>query len=223
MDPLEALWHRLLDPSTAYVLFVLGLYALFAEVAHPGAILPGTTGVITLGLASIAFASLPVNWIGVAVVVVGVVLMGVELKAPTHGLLTLAGLAGLVAGSELLYAAPGSLAPIVTELTVAPVVLGGTVLVGLGVGLTFARIARRIRTLPPIISLEQLVGARGVSRSGLDPEGVVHVQGQLWSARARGPHLGPGEPVRVLARHGLILEVESAARRSAATQKGAVQ
>src|SRR5205085_10638987 len=29
MEPLEALWHRLLDPSVAYVLFTIGLFGLF--------------------------------------------------------------------------------------------------------------------------------------------------------------------------------------------------
>jgi len=45
--------------------------------------------------------------------------------------------------------------------------------------LLLARIARRIHDLPPVINLEQLIGARGVSRGGLDPDGVVHVGGQL--------------------------------------------
>ena len=86
-------------------------------------------------------------------------------------------------------------------------------------GLLLARIARGLHNLPPVLNLERLIGARGVSRSGLNPEGVVHVGGQLWSARLRGGRLEAGQPIRVVARHGLILEVESATL-GAATRKG---
>ncbi len=219
MEPLEALAHRLMDPTTAYLLFVLGLYAAFIELAHPGALVPGATSLVCLSLASASFAMLPTNWLGVGVLVVAVGLMALELKAATHGALVLAGLVCLIAGSVVLYSAPGSLLPMQAEVTVAPGVLVGAAVTGLIVGLLLARIARRIHNLPPILSLDQLIGARGVSRGGLDPEGVVHVGGQLWSARLRGGRLDPGQPIRVIARHGLVLEVESAAL-GAATRKG---
>jgi membrane protein implicated in regulation of membrane protease activity len=52
---------------------------------------------------------------------------------------------------------------------------------------------------------------------------VVHVNGQLWSARLRAGRLESGQPIRVRARHGLILEVEPAAHVGAATNKGAMR
>jgi len=121
----------------------------------------------------------------------------------------------------LLYSAPGSLSPVQTDVTIAPAVLVVAAGTGLVVGLLLARIARRIHDLPPVLNLEHLIGARGVSRGGLDPEGVVYVGGQLWSARLRGGRLEGGQAVRVVARHGLILEVESATL-GAATRKGIV-
>jgi membrane-bound serine protease (ClpP class) len=219
MDPLEALAHRMLDPTTAYLLFVLGLYAVFVEIAHPGGFVLGAVGVVCLGLASVAFAMLPTNWLGVAVLVAAVGLMAVELKAPTHGALVLAGVVCLLVGSVLLYAAPGSGLPLQTEVAIAPGVLIGAAVIGLIGGLLLARIARQIHALPPVVSLDRLIGARGISRSGLDPDGVVHVGGQLWSARLRGGRLEADQPVRVVARHGLVLEVESASL-GAATRKG---
>lgn len=221
MEPLEAIAHRLMDPTTAYLLFVLGLYAVFVELAHPGSMLPGMTGAICLALASIAFAMLPTNWLGVLVLIAAVGLMALELKAATHGALVLAGVVCLMVGSVLLYAAPGSLVPMQADVTVAPAVLVGAAVTGLIVGLLLARIGRRIHNLPPLLNLEQLISARGVTRGGLDPDGVVHVGGQLWSARVRGGRLEPGQPVRVVARDGLVLEVESAAL-GAATRKGTV-
>jgi membrane-bound serine protease (ClpP class) len=181
--------------------------------------LPGALGAVSLTVASVAFATLPTNWLGVLVLVAAVGLMALELKAATHGALVLAGVTCLIVGSVLLYAAPGSLSPMQTDVAIAPAVLVAAAATGLVVGLLLARIARRIHNLPPVLNLEQLIGARGVSRGGLDPEGVVHVGGQLWSARVRGGRLEAGQPVRVVARHGLVLEVESAAL-GAATRKG---
>jgi membrane-bound serine protease (ClpP class) len=219
MDPLEAIGHRLLDPTTAYLLFVLGLFAVLVELAHPGALVPGATGIACLTLASIAFAALPTNWLGVAVIVAAVGLMAVELKAATHGALVLAGAVCLIVGSLLLYAVPGGGLPIRTEVTIAPGVLVATAAISLIGGLLLVRIARQVHVLSPIVSLERLVGAHGTSRSELNPDGVVHVGGQLWSARVRGRRLDADQPVRVVARHGLELEVESATV-GAATRKG---
>jgi membrane-bound serine protease (ClpP class) len=219
MDPLEAMGHRLLDPTTAYLLFVLGLFAVLVELAHPGALLPGAAGVACLTLASIAFAALPTNWLGVVVIIAAVGLMAVELKAATHGALVLAGAVCLIVGSLLLYAIPGAGLPIRTEVTIAPSVLVATAAIGLIGGLLLVRVARQIHALPPVPSSSQLIGAYGTSRSELDPDGIVHVGGQLWSARVRGRRLDADQPVRVVARHGLVLEVESATV-GAATRKG---
>ncbi len=219
MEPLDAIAHHLLDPTTAYLLFVLGLFAVLVELAHPGSLVPGVTGLTCLALASIAFAVLPTNWVGVAALVTAVGLMAIEVKASTHGALVLAGVVCLIVGSLWLYAAPGSVLPIQTELSIAPGVLVAAAAIGLIGGLLLVRIARQIHVLPPLVGLEQLVGAHGTSRSALNPDGVVHVDGQLWSARVRGRRLDADQPVRVVARHGLVLEVESATV-GAATRKG---
>jgi membrane-bound serine protease (ClpP class) len=219
MDPTEAIGHRLLDPTTAYLLFVLGLFAVLVELAHPGALVPGATSVACLTLACIAFAALPTNWLGVGVIIAAVGLMAIELKAATHGALVLAGAVCLIVGSLLLYAVPGAWLPIHTEVTIAPSALVATAAIGLVGGLFLVRIARQVYVLPPVLSANQLIGARGTTRSELDPNGVVHIGGQLWSARVRGPRLDADQPVRVVARHGLVLEVESATV-GAATRKG---
>ncbi|MBV9581163.1 MAG: zf-HC2 domain-containing protein [Chloroflexi bacterium] len=219
MDPLEAIGHRLLDPTTAYLLFVLGLFAVLVELAHPGALVPGATGVACLTLASIAFAALPTNGLGVVLIIAAVGLMAVELKAATHGALVLAGAVCLIVGSLLLYAVPGAGPPVHTEVSIAPSVLVATAALGLMGGMLLVRVARQIHALPPVPSPAQLIGTWGTTRSTLDPDGVVHVGGQLWSARVRGRRLDPDQPVCVLARHGLVLEVESATV-GAATRKG---
>lgn len=98
----QQLLGLLLDPNVAYLLFLVAIFGLIAELTTPGAILPGVVGVICAILALIAFASLPVNVAGVLLVLFAFVLFVIDLKAPTHGVLTLGGVASLVLGSLFL-------------------------------------------------------------------------------------------------------------------------
>ena len=92
----------LANPNVAYVLLLLAVFALIAEVATPGAVLPGTVGVIAAILALVGFSSLPVNLAGVLLVLFAFVLFVIDLKAPTHGVLTVGGIVSLVVGSFFL-------------------------------------------------------------------------------------------------------------------------
>jgi membrane-bound serine protease (ClpP class) len=55
--------------------------------------------------------------------------------------------------------------------------------------------------------VEQLVGATGEVTERLAPSGHIRVLGELWQARSSS-ELPPGARVRVVAVHGLTLEVE---------------
>ena len=103
MNLQESLLHTLVDPTIAYLLLTIGIWALIAEFNNPGAILPGVTGVICLLLAFIAFESLPLNWGGVALILVSVGLFVLDIKAPTHGVLTAGGIIAFVLGSLILF------------------------------------------------------------------------------------------------------------------------
>jgi membrane-bound serine protease (ClpP class) len=211
MQAWEALSQRLFDPTSAYLFFVLGLLAVFVEVVHPGALVPGVTGLLSLSLAVAGFSVLPVNLVGVVLIVASVAFMAVDVKAFGHGGLTLVGGAGLVLGSLVLYS---------PAATVAPAVLACVAVVGLLAGLVLTFTARSVRRLPPVNDLDRLVGARGVVRTALEPGGLVQVNGQLWSAQVRAGQLEPGHAIRVRARQGLVLEVESTTFSGAATYKG---
>jgi membrane-bound serine protease (ClpP class) len=213
----ELLAHRLFDPTVAYLLFVLGLFAVLLELAHPGGLVLGAMGALSSGIGLVAFATaLPVNWLGVALLVLAMGLCGIEINWPTHGFALLISAGCLIGGSVLLYMPLGI-------GTLPPAVLVAMAAGGLVLGLWAARAAAAVRNLPALDALNELHGALGTTRTALDPEGVVYVAGALWSARLLAGQLEPGEPVRVLARRGLVLEVESARFRSAATQKGALR
>jgi len=68
---------------------------------------------------------------------------------------------------------------------------------------------RRMRHEKVQTGVENLVGATGEVTEVLAPSGKVRVLGELWQARSSS-ELAPGSPVRVVAVHGLLLEVEAA-------------
>ena len=68
---------------------------------------------------------------------------------------------------------------------------------------------RRMRREKVQTGVENLIGATGEVTEELAPSGKVRVLGELWQARSSSV-LPPGSPVRVVAVHGLALEVETA-------------
>lgn len=69
---------------------------------------------------------------------------------------------------------------------------------------------RRMRHRKVQTGVENLVGATGEVTSPLAPVGQIRVKGELWEARA-STTIDPGTQVRVVAVHGLTLEVTPAA------------
>ncbi|MGN6562451.1 MAG: NfeD family protein [Thermomicrobiales bacterium] len=197
----------LIDPTIAYLLLTVGFFAILIELFHPGTLVPGLTGAVSLILAFVAFAAMPLNWGGVLLILAALVLFVVDIKAATHGALTVAGLVCFVLGSLLLYTPPGPRSPTLPAAHVAlPVLL---LVAGVIAGLTLAIVgaAVRVHRRPPIVAWSPQPGALGVASTALAPEGVVQVGGQSWSARLLAGTLAPGQPVRVLSRKGLTLEV----------------
>jgi len=57
----------------------------------------------------------------------------------------------------------------------------------------------------PAAGRETMVGQIGTVNTALKPEGTVYLNGELWHARTKGPHLDPGAKVKVVEIHGLTL------------------
>ncbi|MDF2692586.1 MAG: putative rane-bound ClpP-class protease [Labilithrix sp.] len=60
------------DPNVAYLLFLLGLLGIAAELYHPGTFVPGTLGAIALVLALVAFGNLPISWAGIVLILLAI-------------------------------------------------------------------------------------------------------------------------------------------------------
>jgi membrane-bound serine protease (ClpP class) len=203
MSWLERLLQTVMDPNVAYLLFLVALVGVGVELTHPGVILPGVAGVIAGILAVVALYGLDANVAGVVLILFGIGLFVADIKATTHGVLTIGGLVALLAGSTFLFTpefGPG-LNPAVM-LLVAAACFGFFVLVLRKV------IAARLR--PAFTGGDSILGSVGAVREDLDPEGMVLVQGALWKAVAQGPPIVTGSRVTVVGRSGLTLQVAAA-------------
>jgi len=191
--------NTLIDPNLISILFLVGIAGLVFEVLHPGVVLPGAIGAVSLTIALFGFSILPVSWAGLALVVLGVALLVIDLHATTHGALTIAGLICLGVGLPLLFAN----APAPYHINTGLVVGIGLAIAAFWVFVTSKGIAARrqpVKTGP-----QTLVGAEGEVRSN----GVVFVNGELWHAHTSdGSQLLPGEHVQVSALEGLELTVK---------------
>ncbi|WP_457096028.1 NfeD family protein [Lysobacter sp. P5_B9] len=190
----------LTEPTVAYLLLLVGLYALVIEAYTPGALFPGVTGAICLLLALYALQVLPVNYAGVALIVLGVGLMAAEFAMPSFGSLGIGGLVALVAGSLILFDTdvPGFGVP-------GQLILGIAVASALGF-MALIWLAARARRLPVVTGMQELVGHLAIATGDFQGRGQVRIRGEVWQAVSLSP-VRRGQSVRVQAMDGLVLEV----------------
>jgi membrane-bound serine protease (ClpP class) len=204
----ERVLNVLADPNVAYILMTAGLLGLYVEFTHPGTILPGIVGTICLLLALTALQVLSVNYGGLALLIVGVALLVAEAFLPTFGVLGIGGLVAFVLGSLFLFDAERTGLEVARGLVAGAA--GALALVGLVVGTLVWRSQRR----RPTGGREGMLGAVGVARQRLDPQGTVLVRGEYWTATS-DETVQPGESVEITGVEGLRLRVRPvAARRS---------
>jgi hypothetical protein len=67
-----------------------------------------------------------------------------------------------------------------------------------------------VTRMPPADDLARVLGRAGVAVCDLDPDGVVQVASEEWSARSEGGTIAKGTAVRVIRVDGLRLVVEPA-------------
>jgi membrane-bound serine protease (ClpP class) len=200
VSPLRALLGVIADPNITYLLLGLGWLGLLFELMHPGAVLPGVVGAIFLVLAFYGLSVLPVDSAGLALILLAVIFFILEIKLPSYGMLTVAGVSCLVLGSLMLFKTPEPALRVSLEL-IAMISAFTLLVVGFLVWMSL-----RARRMPVRTGVEAMIHEIGVARSALNPRGKVFVQGEIWDAVADEP-VETGEPVEVVAVRNLTLAV----------------
>ena len=189
------------DPSIAYILMLLGIYGLIYEFANPGMLFPGVVGGICLLLALFALQVMPISYAGLALMILGIVMMISEAFIPSFGALGIGGLIAFVIGSVMLIDTdlPGYGIPWALIVPVA----GASALFSFFV----AGMAIKARRRPVVTGAEELIGAAGEILDDMEHEGWARIHSEQWRVRSSVP-LKRGSPIRVRARHDLVLDVE---------------
>jgi membrane-bound serine protease (ClpP class) len=197
----ERILSFLMEPDIAFILLAIGALALYTEFNHPGAVIPGTVGIVFILLAVFALHLLPIRFAAVVLILASFALFALEAKFATHGVLAIGGITTLVIGALLLVDAP------IPEMRVK---LATALAVSVPVGLItvfLMTVALRARRNKIVTGAEGLIGEVAVAETALAPVGKVFVHGELWDALASA-NVPAGEKVVVQKVDGLQLRVE---------------
>jgi membrane-bound serine protease (ClpP class) len=190
------------NPSVAYLLILLGVYALLFEFMNPGLVMPGVVGVIALLIAAYALHLLPVNYAGLALILLGIGFMVAEAFLPAYGSLGIGGVVAFVLGSIMLIedrALPGFEIPLAL---IAGVAVGSAGFLIFVLGMMIKSRRRAV-----VSGREQMIGARGEALDDFEREGWARVLGEQWKVRVPGA-VRRGQKLRVIGMQGLVLDVE---------------
>jgi membrane-bound serine protease (ClpP class) len=195
----QQLFHTVASPPVAYLLLLIGLGLLLFELYTAGVGIAGVVGAVCMILAAYGLEVLPTRWWALALLLLSAFGFAVDIQAGVPRFWTGFALVALVLGSLFLFEG--------VELSWL------TLLVGIG-GMAIAMVSGmpamvRTRFSTPTIGREWMIGELGEAVEDVQPDGVVRVRDALWRARTnRATPIPAGEPVRVIAIEGLVLEVE---------------
>ncbi len=200
----EQILSYIMDPNITLIILLIGALCLYVEFNHPGAVVPGTIGVIFIVLAAFAMHLLPIRFAALAMILVAFLLFAAEAKFASHGVLTTGGIVLLTLGGLLLVDGP------IPEMRVH-LVTALAVSVPLGIITAFLMsIAVRARRNKIVTGEQGMIGEIGIAQTTLAPAGKVFVHGELWDAVSAIP-VPAGERVVVRQVDGLTLRVDPAA------------
>jgi membrane-bound serine protease (ClpP class) len=193
----------IMDPNVAFILLAIGALALYAEFNHPGAVLPGTVGIVFILLAIFALNLLPTRFAAVVLIFASFILFALEAKFASHGVLAIGGICTLTLGGLLLVDAP------IPEMRVHWLT---ALAVSLPLGLItvfLMSVALKARANKITTGAQGMIGEIGVAQTAIAPQGKVFVHGEIWDAHSTAA-VASGQQVVVRKVQNLTLEVEPA-------------
>jgi membrane-bound serine protease (ClpP class) len=199
----ERILSYIMDPNITLIILAIGALCLYVEFNHPGAVIPGTIGVVFIVLAAFAMHLMPIRYAALAMILAAFLLFAAEAKFASHGVLTTGGIVLLTLGGLLLVDAP------IPEMRVR-LVTALAVSVPLGLITAFLMgIAVRARRNKIVTGEQGLIGEIGIAQTELAPAGKVFVHGELWDAVSAIP-VSAGEQIVIRQVDGLTLRVDPA-------------
>jgi membrane-bound serine protease (ClpP class) len=183
LSPIKKILHMLAHPNVAYILMTIGIYGLIYELAAPGIGLGGAVGAICLLLAFFSLQVLPINAVGLALIALGAIFLVMDIFLPTHGLLTFGGLFSFAIGSFMLIDIKTN--PAYTRISLE-LIISTVASTALFFGLAIRK-AFQARRAKPKLGVESLMGASGITQTEISPEGMVFLNGELWTAQSEYP------------------------------------
>lgn len=203
-NTLKGFLDGLKDPNIVYLLLVIGFYGIIFEIATPGITIGSVIGITSLALAFIGMGSLPVNYTGLIVMLLSFVLFVLDVKAPTHGILTVCGILALTFGSLILFKVDPQFAKL-SKALIAAMVISTTGLMAFVLPLVLKAQKRKASS-----GTESLVEAIGEAKTDLSPKGMVHIKGEDWYAESVEGTIKSGEKIKVDSVEGLVVKVKKA-------------
>jgi membrane-bound serine protease (ClpP class) len=186
----------------AYLVLLVGaLMALFALLT------PGT-GIFELGalaglvVASWAAFSLPINVWALVVLVLGVIPFILAIHYRNQRIYLLISVLAIMLGSAYLFQGTKWWLPGVNPV----LAIVGSLSAGGLLWLMAVKVLEAKATTPSH-DMSDIIGAVGEARTNIYHDGSVYVYGEMWTAHSDKP-IKAGTNVRVVAREGLILQVE---------------
>lgn len=206
------------NPNVSSLLFLLGVFAVLADIYHPTIIL-SVVGVAVIATALFGFGVFGASPLAVILMIIGAAFIFLEVKT-AHGISATVGVVMFIVGFLLIFqfpsAASSAPAPIqqqpanfssVPDITYGLLVaIGAAIVIG---SLYLRSIREALRRRPKVNEPSVLIGKEGRMESDLSPggRGVAQVASEEWSVTSTQA-LKRGDPIRVKGVSGQTLAVE---------------
>ncbi len=188
------------NPNIAYLLLIVGFWAVVIEITHPGLLLPGLLGIVSLLVGLYAMQLLPISYVGLSLIGFGLLLFVAELFVTSFGVLALCGTISFVIGSIMLLDQHDPAYRIAMPLIIA------TTIVMLALFALIFTIVVRVHRRKSVIGETALIDQTGTIT--IDEDLVrVRIHGECWQVRSKET-LVTGDVVQVTAVDNLHLVVK---------------
>ncbi|MDR2869437.1 MAG: nodulation protein NfeD [Deferribacteraceae bacterium] len=200
---LQGFTFALANPNILMLLFLMGALLIFMEFKMPGTFFFAGAGAICLLLFLVGANFIPVNVLGILLILAAIGLLVAELFVTSFGLLTVAGVAALVAGVILAFDTEQTQG-VSVSIWLIVILVALIVAVISFIGRLILKDLRR----KPATGLNSMIGRQGEVMQWHDGKGQIYVFGELWQAVANTP-LEKGQIVTVIAVNGMVMTVSA--------------